>query len=73
MQSQSSTKPFTVIAAMCLKNNGIGLKGDMPWPRIPKELKHFADVTTSKDPLAYSLGDYAMKSCLFSSGLTTQA
>lgn len=57
---------------MCLKNNGIGLKGDMPWPRIPKELKHFADVTTSKDPLAYSIGDYAMKSCLFSSGLTAQ-
>jgi len=54
MQSTTGIKPFTMIAAMCMKNNGIGLNGDLPWGRIPKEMKHFADVTTSKDPMAYS-------------------
>ncbi len=50
---------------MCLKNGGIGLNGDLPWGRIPKELKHFADVTTNKEPLAYSQTDFAIKSCFF--------
>ena len=54
MQSATGIKPFTMIAAICMKNNGIGLNGDLPWGRIPKEMKHFADVTTSKDPMAYS-------------------
>ena len=34
-------KYFTVIVAASVKNNGIGLKNDIPWGRIPKELKHF--------------------------------
>lgn len=56
-----------MIAAMCMKNNGIGLNGDLPWGRIPKEMKHFADVTSSRDPLAYTQADYAVKSTFFQS------
>jgi hypothetical protein len=65
-------KPFSLIAAMAMKNNGIGLKGDMPWPRIPREMKHFADITTSKEPLAFAPSDFAIKSCFFQSSLVTQ-
>jgi hypothetical protein len=60
-----SIKPFSLIAAMAMKNNGIGLNGQLPWGRIPKEMKHFADVTSSKDPMAYCSAEYAMKSCFF--------
>jgi hypothetical protein len=58
--SPSGIKPFSVIVAAGLKNNGIGLKGGMPWPRIPREMKHFADVTTSKEPMAYVTQEYAV-------------
>ena len=54
LSSTVSIKPFTLIAAMCMKNNGIGLNGDLPWGRIPNEMKHFAEVTSSKEPLSYS-------------------
>jgi hypothetical protein len=64
---QAGIKPFTMIAATCMKNNGIGLNGDLPWGRIPQEMKHFADVTTSRDPLAYTQADYALKSAFFQS------
>ena len=52
--TSSAIKHFTIIAAVCMKNNGIGLNGDLPWGRIPNELKHFSEVTQSKDPLSFS-------------------
>jgi dihydrofolate reductase len=50
---------------MTMKNNGIGLNNELPWPKIPKEMKHFADITTSKEPLAFSGAESAFKSCFF--------
>ena len=70
--SPSGIKPFSVIVAAGLKNNGIGFKGDMPWPRIPREIKHFADVTSSKDPMAYVTQEYALQNCFFQSSLASQ-
>jgi len=52
--SSSAIKHFTIIAAVCMKNNGIGLNGDLPWGRIPNELKHFSEVTQSKDPFSFT-------------------
>ena len=56
---------------MAMKNGGIGLNGQMPWPRIPNEMKHFADVTSMREPLAYTSADYALKGCFFQSGMTS--
>ena len=53
------------------KNNAIGKNGDLPWPRIPQDMKHFADITTSKDPMAFTPGEYAMKNCFFQNDLKT--
>lgn len=36
-------KKFSLIVAVCA-NNGIGIKGDLPW-RLRSELKHFARMT----------------------------
>jgi hypothetical protein len=51
------------------KNGAIGLKGDMPWPKIPKEMKHFREVTSQREPLSLSTSEYAFKSCFFQSEL----
>lgn len=61
-------KPFSIIVAVA-KNQGIGMNGQMPWPRIPGDMKHFADVTTSKEPMAHSPSEFALKSCFYQSGL----
>lgn len=68
---QMGIKPFSVIVA-CSRNEGIGLRGDLPWPKIPKEMKHFVNVTQSKEPLAFTLGEQAVKSSglFFQSKLT---
>jgi dihydrofolate reductase len=47
------------------KNEAIGFKGDLPWPKIPKEMKHFKEVTMSKEPLSFSTSEYAFKNCFF--------
>ncbi len=62
--NQLKYKPFSLVVAVS-KNEGIGYKGDLPWPKIPKEMKHFVNVTTSKDPLAFTHGEYAVKNCFF--------
>jgi dihydrofolate reductase len=54
---------------VCLKNNGIGLNGALPWPRIPQDFKHFAEVTQSREPLSHATSDHALKSCFFQSPL----
>lgn len=56
-----------------MKNNGIGLNGQMPWPRIPKEMKHFADITTSKEPFSFTNAEAALKNCFFQSALNQSA
>ncbi len=41
---------LSLIVAMCNSNRGIGINGSIPW-RLPKDMKHFAKVTThTKDP-----------------------
>ena len=51
-------KPFSIVVAVS-PNNGIGFKGQLPWPYIPKEMKHFADVTSSKKFLNYTESELA--------------
>jgi len=62
--SYHKIKPFTVIVA-ATKSDGIGFKGDLPWPKIPKEMKHFVNVTSTKEPLGFSYADMAEKECFF--------
>ena len=57
-------KPFSVVVAVS-KNNGIGLKGTLPWPHLQKDMKNFAQITSSKEPMSYSLGEMASKLCFF--------
>ncbi len=38
-------KPFSLVVAVA-SNGGIGYQGKLPWPYIPREMKHFVDVTT---------------------------
>ncbi|XP_075061505.1 dihydrofolate reductase-like [Mixophyes fleayi] len=46
---QTPVKPIKIIAAAC-NNNGIGLKGHLPWD-LPKEFKYLlASITTVKQP-----------------------
>jgi hypothetical protein len=41
---------LSLVVAMCNSNRGIGINGSIPW-RLPKDMKHFAKVTThTKDP-----------------------
>lgn len=51
------------------------MKGDLPWPKIPKEMKHFVNVTQSKEPMAFTLAEQAIKSSglFYQSNLTTKA
>lgn len=42
---EKSYKPFSLIVAVS-SNDGIGYQGHLPWPYIPKEMKHFVDITT---------------------------
>ena len=46
MQDHPKMKSFSLIVAVGSKNGGIGLKGGLPWPYLPKEMKHFVHVTT---------------------------
>lgn len=51
------------------KNEGIGFKGDLPWPKIPKEMKHFVNITSSKEPMAFTPAEYALKNCFYQSDI----
>ena len=68
MQTQTKIKPFSLIVAVA-KNNAIGLKGDLPWAKIPKEMKHFKDITTSREPLSLTPSEYAFNNCFYQSEL----
>lgn len=47
---KSQSIKLNLIVAMCNSNRGIGINGEIPW-RLPKDMKHFANVTTfTKDP-----------------------
>ena len=73
MESSTATtnkiKPFAAIVAYCRANNGIGKDNQLPWPRIRRDMKHFADVTSSREPLALGSAEVASKSLFFNSGL----
>ena len=62
-------KPFTCIVAYCRHNNGIGMSGDLPWPMIRADLKHFAKITSSTKSMALDSYDQGKKSVLFNSPL----
>lgn len=38
---------ISIIVALSENNNGIGLNGKLPWGKIPADLKHFKNLTTS--------------------------
>lgn len=41
---------LSLVVAMCNSNRGIGVNGTIPW-RLPKDMKHFANVTSyTSDP-----------------------
>lgn len=61
---QLKFKPFSLIVAVS-KNEGIGFKGDLPWPKIPKEMRHFVNITSEKEPQAFGPHEHAIKSCFF--------
>lgn len=46
-------KPFSLVVAVS-RNNGIGNQGKLPWPYIPKEMRHFVEITSSLEDMAYS-------------------
>lgn len=46
------------------KNNGIGKNGGLPWPYISRDMKHFASVTSSTEPLNLSDGQVAADAVL---------
>ena len=53
-ESPSQIKPFSCILAYCRANMGIGFKGQLPWPMIRKDMKHFADTTSCPNSLTFS-------------------
>ena len=65
-------KPFNCIVAYCRKNNGIGMNGDLPWPMIKEDLKHFAKITSSTKSMTLDAFDQAKKSVLFNSPLLSK-
>ena len=65
-------KPFSCIVAYCRSNQGIGMSGQLPWPMIKADLKHFAKVTSSTEPLGLNAFDQAQKIMLFNSPLRQQ-
>lgn len=46
---------FNIIVAICKKNNGIGLKGHLPWD-IKEDLHHFSKLTKGKGNNAVVMG-----------------
>ena len=62
-------KPFTCMVAYCRQNNGIGIKNALPWPMIKGDMKHFMDVTSSKENLHFDNVEQASSSLLFNSKL----
>lgn len=39
-------KPYSLVVAVSA-NNGVGLKGKLPWPYIPRDMKHFVRMTST--------------------------
>lgn len=60
---QASEKSFSLIVAMA-KNRGIGLNGSFPWPMIKKDLKHFSQVTQTRQ-FGLSLAEMARQKVFF--------
>jgi dihydrofolate reductase len=53
MQQSKNLKKVSLIVAQD-QNGGIGNKGGLPWPYLSKDMKHFAQMTSSTEPLALS-------------------
>lgn len=39
-------KPYSIVVAASLKDQGIGFQGGLPWPYLPREMRHFVDTTS---------------------------
>ena len=50
MLKQNFIKPFSLVVAAG-SNGAIGNMGNLPWPYIPKEMKHFVEITTYKEKI----------------------
>ena len=48
------------------------MNGTLPWPMLKADLKHFAKVTSSKEPMALSSYESAQTSLMFNSVLKAQ-
>ena len=48
---------------------GIGKEGQLPWPMLKADMKHFAQVTSSNEPMGMNVKKNAAKSLLFNSML----
>jgi len=48
---------------------GIGFENNLPWPFLRADMKHFARITGSLEPMAESTLDNAAKSVFFNSAL----
>lgn len=47
---------FNIIAAFCKANRGIGYKNDLPWKSIPKDMRHFKNLTIGEGNNAVIMG-----------------
>lgn len=48
------------------------MNGDLPWPMIKEDLKHFAKITSSTKSMTLDAFDQAKKSVLFNSPLLSK-
>ena len=48
---------------------GIGNKGDLPWPYIEKDSKHFDDLSKSTVPFSFSKQELSINNLIFNSNL----
>lgn len=65
---QTNWKPFSLCVAVS-RNNGIGKDGNLPWPMLSRDLKHFAQVTSSVEPMAQTEARKAKEMVMLQAGL----